>query len=52
LFCRCAAVAAGAYAVGVTNSLPAEVLSQHADMVVNSLAELDLATIRGQQQQL
>jgi hypothetical protein len=27
------------------------VLSQHADMVVNSLAELDLATLQGQQQQ-
>jgi hypothetical protein len=45
--CCCGAAAAGAYAVGVTNSLPAALLSQHADMVVTNLAELDLATLRG-----
>ncbi|WIA42276.1 hypothetical protein OEZ86_008291 [Tetradesmus obliquus] len=46
-----AAKAAGAFAVGVTNSLPAELLSQHADLVVASLEQLDLAGLTGQQQQ-
>ncbi|KAF6264080.1 HAD-like domain-containing protein [Scenedesmus sp. NREL 46B-D3] len=46
-----AATAAGTFAVGVTNSLPAEVLSQHADLVVATLEQLDLASMRGQQQQ-
>jgi hypothetical protein len=49
--CPAAAAAAGAFAVGVTNSLPAEVLSQHADMVVDSLTQLDLERMMGQQQQ-
>jgi phosphoglycolate phosphatase-like HAD superfamily hydrolase len=46
-----AAGAAGAFAVGVTNSLPAALLSQHADMVVDSLEQIDLADLTGQQQQ-
>jgi beta-phosphoglucomutase-like phosphatase (HAD superfamily) len=40
-----AAKAAGAFAVGVTNSLPREVLHPHADLVVSHLSELDLATL-------
>lgn len=37
--------AAGAFAVGVTNSLPSDVLAPHAHMVVSHLSELDLATL-------
>uniref|UniRef100_A0A7S0S042 Riboflavin kinase n=1 Tax=Chlamydomonas leiostraca TaxID=1034604 RepID=A0A7S0S042_9CHLO len=40
-----AAKAAGVFAVGVTNSLPREVLRPHADRVVSHLLELDLATL-------
>ena len=32
-----AAKAAGAYAVGITNSLPRDVLSDEADLVIHSL---------------
>ena len=36
-----AAKAAGAFAVGITNSLPRSVLSQHADAVVSTLVDFD-----------
>ena len=38
-----AAKAAGAFAVGITNTLPADHLEPHADRVIQSLAELDLS---------
>ena len=40
-----AAQAAGAFRVGVTNSLPACVLSQHADLVVDHLDAIPLDTL-------
>lgn len=36
-----AAKAAGAYAVGIANSLPAHMLAPHADLVISHLDELD-----------
>ena len=38
-----AAKAAGTFAVGITNTLPADHLEPHADRVIQSLAELDLS---------
>jgi beta-phosphoglucomutase-like phosphatase (HAD superfamily) len=40
-----AAQAAGCYAVGITNMLPAERLRPHADLIINHLTELDLASM-------
>lgn len=41
-----AARGAGCFAVGVTNSLPAHVLAPHADVIVDHLSELNLATLQ------
>ena len=40
-----AARSAGAYTVGITNTLPAAKLAPHADLVVAHLTDLDLATL-------
>lgn len=45
-----AARAAGTFAVGITNTLPADVLSSHADQVVAHLTDLDLATLLPERQ--
>ena len=41
-----AAKAAGAFAVGICNTLPAERLRPHADLLISHLTDLDLATLR------
>mmetsp|Transcript_27353 Transcript_27353/g.68636 ORF Transcript_27353/g.68636 Transcript_27353/m.68636 type:complete len:87 (-) Transcript_27353:55-315(-) len=41
-----AAREAGAFAVGLTTSLPREYLEPHADLVIDSFEELDLAAIK------
>lgn len=41
-----AAKAAGAYAVGIHNTLPAHLLQGHADRVIGSLVDLDLASMQ------
>ena len=41
-----AARGAGAFAVGVSNTLPAATLAPHADLVVGSLLELDFGSLK------
>ena len=41
-----AAKAAGIFAVGIANTLPAHVLQEHADLVITHLTDLDLATMQ------
>jgi phosphoglycolate phosphatase-like HAD superfamily hydrolase len=44
-----AAKAAGCFAVAVATSLPASMLEEHADFVVQQLQDLDLAAVQPKQ---